>query len=100
MLQIDLLCLMPLSAIFQLYHGNQFYWWRKPEYPERTTDPGQATGKRYHWRLRVECTLFVIFKKTPNINQNQFHVYLIYFQHHNDTFCTLKKKKPLLIHMI
>ena len=24
--------------------------------PERTTDHGQATGKRYHLRLRVECT--------------------------------------------
>jgi hypothetical protein len=58
----DLLCLTPLSAIFQLYHGDQFYWWKKPEYPERTTDHGQATGKRYHLRLRVECTLFVIYK--------------------------------------
>jgi hypothetical protein len=28
------------------------------EYPERTTDHGQATGKLYHLRLRVECTLF------------------------------------------
>jgi len=27
-------------------------------YPERTTDPGQATGKLYHLRLRVEYTLF------------------------------------------
>ena len=34
----------------------------KPEYPERTTDPWQATGKLYHLRLRVECTLFVIYK--------------------------------------
>jgi hypothetical protein len=43
--------LTPLSAIFQLYHGDQFQWWRKPEYPERTTDPGKATGKLYHLRL-------------------------------------------------
>jgi hypothetical protein len=40
--------LTPLSAIFQLYHGDQFLWWRKPEYPERTTDHGQATDKLYH----------------------------------------------------
>ena len=25
---------------------------------ERTTDHGQGTGKLYHLRLRVECTLF------------------------------------------
>ena len=32
------------------------------EYPEKTTDHGQATGKIYHLRLRVECTLLVIYK--------------------------------------
>ena len=50
-------CLTPLSAIFQLYHGDQFSRWKKPEYPERTTDHGQATGKLYHLRMRVEWTL-------------------------------------------
>ena len=49
---------MSLTKLSTIFH---FYWWRKPEYLEKTTDLSQGTDK-FHW-----CTKLVNKYKTIDL---------------------------------
>jgi len=61
---IDLIDFWCFNATFNNISAMQNVSWRsvlvveETENPERTADHGQATGKLYHLRLRVECIHF------------------------------------------
>ena len=59
-----MVCLWCLT-LFQLHRGGQIYWWKKPEYPEKTTDLSQVTDKLYHvmlYRVHIAITGFELHR--------------------------------------
>ena len=56
-------CLKPKTCS-TIYHGGQFYWWGKPEYPEKTTDLPQVADKLYHIMVGLELTTLVVIGKS------------------------------------
>jgi hypothetical protein len=55
-----------ISKIFHLYRGGQFYWWRKPEYPEKTTNLSLTTFITYG--LYIAHNIVIYGMRTHNVS--------------------------------
>ena len=79
-------CLTSLSTLFQLLPWSSVYWWRKPEYPEKTIDLSQVTDNRLLWENVINYKIIY-----PSL-YNQSYMYHVFYKFIQMSWIILTKR--------